>query len=161
MDLRRSQMKFNYLKHTLIHSHTTIYILWMLLLSYPQIIDSSWAFSSHIPYVTVIRLLWASQISGFTITLQCLCECFDWWSTAVSRHRVCSSTLDTVWRIWHPWSEDFMICSSARRTVNSPSSGASMHTSKSSMQVKLCIVIRFFVSTFTPSSYLRIIRYLG
>lgn len=122
-----------------------LHCLWMMLPSYPQIIDSSRAFSSHImkylagvlkshiPYVTVIRLLRASQISGFTITLQCLCEGFDWCTTSVSRHSVCSSTLDTVWRIWHLWSENFMICSSAHRTVNSPSSGASMHTSKSSV----------------------------
>lgn len=172
MKKRWSSITLKNTAHLCIHLHS----LWMLLPSYPQIIDSSRAIfshimkylagvlKSHIPYVTVIRLLRGSQISGFTITLQCLCEGFDWCSTSVSRHSVCSSTLDTVWRIWHPWSENFMICSSAHWTVNSPSSGASMHTSKSSMQVKLCIVnrnIRFFVSNFTPSSYLRIIRYLG
>lgn len=128
-----------------------LHSLWMMLPSYPQIIDSSRAFSSHImkylagvlkshiPYVTVIRLLRASQISGFTITLQGLCEGFDWCTTSVSRHSVCSSILDTVWRIWHLWSENFMICSSAHRTVNSPSSGASMHTSKSSCRLN-CVL---------------------
>lgn len=136
----------------------------MLFPPYTPLLTAWRLFSSHLEILPSILKLHTSNARLIRIlrVSQKLVKVLTGVSVRFSRRSVYSFTQDTVQRIWCPWSENSITCSAAQRTVNSPSSGASMHTSKSSMhfyiayssseQQVLC-VCRYFVLIL---NYLRI-----